>query len=181
MNAFPQCVLQHQRLVQGYLRKLLKDFHLAEDLTQETLLRVLRVWKRGGKIPPEPLPWLLRIARHVAIDYRRKRAEVKLDGDLLQEMAEDPGQLDSSAWSVSGKTLAEDELRALMETGVRQLSPEYSALIRYRYEKGYKCWELAARYGLSVEGAKIRLHRGRRHLKKIIERNVNQSMQGGKS
>jgi RNA polymerase sigma-70 factor (ECF subfamily) len=60
--------------VYRYLRHLTGDPHLAEDLTSETFERALRMWGRFEPTRGPALPWLVAIARRIALDHFRSDA-----------------------------------------------------------------------------------------------------------
>lgn len=71
------------RVVYATVLRMVRDRHAAEDLTQETFLRV---WTNLGRYDPErgrPAAWLLAVARNSALDYLRAakvRTAPPLDG-----------------------------------------------------------------------------------------------------
>ena len=71
-------VRQHARFVFQIAYLLLRNHHDAEDATQETFVRV---WRHRNRLPEvrDQRAWLARIAWRVALDRRRKGAEVSLD------------------------------------------------------------------------------------------------------
>lgn len=80
--------LTHRRLF-GMALLLLKNRELAEDAVQEAYIRI---WTRAGTFDPgmgEPLPWLGRILRNIAIDHVRRKT-VQIDSlDDHHEIAAD--------------------------------------------------------------------------------------------
>lgn len=71
--AFEQIVRRHQNPLIGFFHRQLRDWQLAEDLTQETLLRVhSTAW---DYLPRGTFKaWMYRIARNLLIDTTRRRA-----------------------------------------------------------------------------------------------------------
>jgi RNA polymerase sigma-70 factor, ECF subfamily len=71
-------VREHARLVYRVAYSVLRNHHDAEDATQEAFVRVVRY---RGKLAGvrDPRSWLARVAWRVAIERRRKVAEVSLD------------------------------------------------------------------------------------------------------
>jgi RNA polymerase sigma-70 factor (ECF subfamily) len=71
--AFEQLVLRHQSPLIGFFNRQLRDWQLAEDLSQETLLRVHRT---AWDYLPRGMykAWMYRIARNLLIDTTRRRA-----------------------------------------------------------------------------------------------------------
>ena len=72
-EAFEILVQRHKAKIFTTIYLIVKDNYLAEDLLQETFIKAIRTIKSGryneeGKF----LPWILRIAHNLAIDYFRK-------------------------------------------------------------------------------------------------------------
>jgi RNA polymerase sigma-70 factor (ECF subfamily) len=78
--------LRHEKPLWNFLRRYVHDRAVAEDLTQEVLLRVLRnaaEWKPAAKFST----WLYTIARNICIDYSRRmvhRNATSLDGAVAR-------------------------------------------------------------------------------------------------
>lgn len=78
-SAISQLIERHSRRVKDYIRMMVKDDELAEDLFQETFIKAVRVIDDGrytdnGKF----LSWVLRIAHNQVIDYFRAQKQSKL-------------------------------------------------------------------------------------------------------
>lgn len=56
--------------VYRFARQLTQDTHLAEDLTQEAMVRAMRCWRNG--LPDRPLSWLFRVVENLWRDRCRK-------------------------------------------------------------------------------------------------------------
>lgn len=77
--ALEQLLAMHKDKVFGYVIKLVKDIDLAEDIFQDTFIKVIRTLKSGnyneeGKF----LPWVMRIAHNLVIDHFRKAKRMKM-------------------------------------------------------------------------------------------------------
>jgi RNA polymerase sigma-70 factor (ECF subfamily) len=71
-------VREHARLVYRIAYSVLRNHHDAEDATQEAFVRVVRYRRKLAGVR-NPRTWLARIAWRVAIERRRRVAEVSLD------------------------------------------------------------------------------------------------------
>lgn len=82
LSAFAELVARHEKPLWNFLRRFVRDGAAAEDLLQETFLRVVRgaaEWKPSAKFST----WLYTIGRNVCVDYLRSsglRANLSLDG-----------------------------------------------------------------------------------------------------
>ena len=146
----------------------------AEELTQETFLRVFR--GLGGFRGDSKLStWIYRIATNVALDRLRCKSlpggspEMSIEGD---EMA---GVLpDSDAWSGEEKpaatqVLAREEMDACIRGVVEDLPDDYKAVLVLSEFEGLKDREIAEVLGQPLGALKIRLHRARNKLKAALE------------
>lgn len=86
--------------VYRYLRQLTGNPHLAEDLTSETFERALNVWGRYDPARGPVLPWLITIARRIALDHfrsdaRRRKRELRATAgdDAATPPPADPGDV----------------------------------------------------------------------------------------
>lgn len=107
--------------VYRYLRQLTGNPHLAEDLTSETFERALRVWSRYDPARGPALPWLVTIARRMALDHfrsdaRRRGRELRAAAGGVETFPApgDPGDLPPRMAAALGTlTQAEREVVAL--------------------------------------------------------------------
>jgi RNA polymerase sigma-70 factor (ECF subfamily) len=142
-----------------FIRRRVPDDHTADDLLQETFLRIHR--SIGSLEQADRLAaWVYRVARNVVHDHHRRlgTAAVGLgDADLAEEPGDRRSRLPESAhvWL--------DEL-------IRQLPEKYQEAVRLAEVEGLAQQEVADRLGLSLSGAKSRIQRGRAMLKEVLER-----------
>ncbi len=135
----------HRDEVYGFLRRLLGDRQLAEDVLQETFFRV---YLHLDRCDPEQSfrSWLYEIARNVAIDaLRRRTLEKKV-----------PGKAEEKEKSPSG-TFDLRERTALTRATLEELPVETRALLLERHGLGLSLPELARSHGCSTRTVTNRL------------------------
>lgn len=142
--------------LRAFLRRRVPDDATADDLTQDTLLKVYR--SRATLREEERLEaWLYRIARRTLIDYYRQRRP----GEEL------PAGLESeSADEIAGIR------EAMMRTTVRlvdELPETYRLPVRLSELEGLPLAKIALRLGLSLTAVKSRVRRGRQRLKQQLQ------------
>jgi RNA polymerase sigma factor (sigma-70 family) len=81
-SGLEQLIRRHQRKIFTSIILLVKDKELAEDLFQETFIKVIKTLRSGnyqeeGKF----LPWVIRIAHNLVIDYFRKQKRMQMVRD----------------------------------------------------------------------------------------------------
>jgi len=121
--------------------RMVRDAGIAEDLVQETFLRV---WNRAGAFDAErgaAGPWLLAIARNRAIDYLRAQTRHGAHTMELNE-AEQPARFVDFPAEALNFDLARQIKRAL-----EQLSADERAAIELAYFEGMSQSEIAERTG----------------------------------
>jgi RNA polymerase sigma-70 factor, ECF subfamily len=157
-----ELIRAHQDSVWRFLASLGCEANLADDLTQETFLKVLRgrfVYK-GSR---ETIAWLLRVAKNCYIDAIRSRREVA--GVELQEA-------DARWLEFEGECDYEQRvqfLRDCMET----LPGRSREAIKLRYELDLPREEMAARLGIAPAGVKTLLERIRQLLRECVQGKVD--------
>lgn len=155
-RAFDLAVVEMATKVRGFIRRRVRDDVTADDLTQETMLKVYR--SRASLRDDQRLEaWLYRIARTTLIDfYRRNRPGQELPPDLVAETERGADDV----------TLV--MTRALREF-LEQLPVAYREPVRLAEFEGLPLAKIALRLGLSLTAVKSRVRRGRAMLKKRLQ------------
>jgi RNA polymerase sigma-70 factor (ECF subfamily) len=135
---------------------------IADDLTQETFARVsqgLTTFRGESAVST----WIYRIATNLALDRARSRAF------QLQARAADPEALASlSTTPIIEYDMARREMRACIREYVDRLPPEYRTVVVLSELEELPDRQIADVLGISLEAAKIRLHRGRARLRQML-------------
>ncbi len=163
----------HRARVRRELGRLVSEAE-ADDLTQEVFMRVTRALPefRGEA---SVSTWILRIARGVGLDHLRsrrhheKRRTVSLTpADAGAEGATAPVP-EPHEEAQAPRRLVRGEMSTCVREYVARLAPEHQAVIVLKDLEGLSNPEIAARLGVSVDNAKIRLHRARQALRRELE------------
>ncbi len=149
---------QYQHRLLRYLVYLSGNRDLAEDLFQETWVRVM---ERGHQYDGrhEFSTWLYTIARNLTLDYLRKKSPVSLDG-LMQNDEQhaplEPADTRPMAWEVVQQRQQAESINAAL-IGI---PAEYREAIVLRFQDGLALGEIAAVTGAPLGTVKSRLYRG---------------------
>ncbi len=160
-EAVTEMINAYQHAVFNLCYRLLGDAGEAEDVAQETFLRMYTRLRSYDQSRPFKT-WLLSIANHACIDRLRQRRMTWLSideplppGDVpaLQDPAPNPEDV-----------LAQKEREAKIQTMLARLAPDDRSVLvlRYWYDMSYD--EIAGVTGTSVSAVKSRLFRARRDL-----------------
>jgi RNA polymerase sigma-70 factor, ECF subfamily len=148
---------QYQHRLLRYLVYLAGNRELAEDLFQETWIRVLeRGHQYDGK--HEFSTWLYAVARNLTIDYLRKKSPVSLDGLMEDEehAPMEPADTRPAAWEV----VAQHEQAERINEALVGIPAEYRETVVLRFQEGLALDEIATVTGARLGTVKSRLYRG---------------------
>ena len=167
-EAISQLLERHTRRVCDYVRMMVKDNDVADDLTQEVLIKVVKVLDEGrytdkGRF----LPWVLRIAHNRVLDYFRAQKQVKTVNessagfDLL-------GSKNFAEPSIEDTLISEqqaEEVRSLID----KLPEEQRDVVRMRYYEGLSFKEIAEHTGVSINTALGRMRYALINMRQMIK------------
>ena len=172
-SAFRELVRRYERPVFSLVFRLVRDRDTAEDLAQETFVKVLNNIERYR---PEFKfsSWLFKIANNVAIDHLRKRSvdTVSLEGSHWATSTDEMQATSVRAVDTSQSPLEELESRELggaIERAIATLRPEYRACILLRHVEDRSYEEIAATLDLPLGTVKTYIHRARHELRQALE------------
>ncbi len=135
----------------------------ADDLTQETFARVSQALA-GFRGEAALSTWIYRIATNVTLDRARRR------GFQLEAHAAEPSALATlSTIPVVEDDIARREMSACVRDFVDQLPAEYRTVVVLSELEELPDREIAEVLGISLEAAKIRLHRARARLRRMLQ------------
>lgn len=145
-----------------YLQRLVTDHSIAEDLLQETLIRIARgLPDFEGKSSVKT--WAYTIATHVAMDHFRKRGA----SPLVADEGEAAGLPDDAP--TPEQRLALEQMNSCVREVVAALPEEHRTAILLHDFGGLSARETATACGCSEANAKIRIHRARAKLKVALQ------------
>lgn len=172
-TAFRELIRRYERPVFSLIFRMVRDRETAEDLAQDTFIKVLN---HLDKYRPEfrLSSWLFKIANNVAIDHLRKRQveTISIDGSPHAATA---AEIESTSFEVVARqeTALEElearELGSAIERAIASLRPEYRSCILLRHVEGRSYEEIAATLDLPLGTVKTYIHRARHQLREALE------------
>ena len=165
-DAFDALLARYQNRLYRYLLRLTANPAAAEDLFQETWLKVItRIHRYDERRPFEP--WLFSVARNLAIDYLRRRSPESLDepsehGEtrIARLEADEPGSLE---------VLLERERHGLLERKLEELPVVYREALSLRFEEEMTFEEIAAVLSAPLSTVKSRVQRALSMLRRRLK------------
>ena len=167
---FGELVRRHQRPIINFLYRMVGDFELALDLSQDVFVRVYASLDRFDA-SYRFTTWLYRIASNCAIDHLRRRRPIttSLDAPQMLEDGEVRVQPVGNEPDPARQYEAREELRRL-ERSIDRLPPEYRELILLRHSAHMSYDEMARVTRRPLGTVKNRLFRAREALRGLMDR-----------
>ena len=163
-TAFSSLVGKYQKQVHALAWRKIGDFHIAEEITQDTFLKAYQNLATLKK-PHRFAGWLYVIATHCCHAWLRKK---RLQTESLEEL--DSDELEPEAYS---RYVAEQEAKAIAETQrqvvkklLATLPESERTVITLHYFGEMTCEKMSEFLGVSANTIKSRLRRARNRLKK---------------
>jgi RNA polymerase sigma-70 factor (ECF subfamily) len=171
-SAISQLIDRHSTRVRDYIRMMVRDRDVADDILQETLIKVVRVIDEGryadtGKF----LSWVLRIAHNRVLDYFRREK-------VSKQVNESEAGYDVIGTLRFSEPTAEDEIvHSEMEQTIRDLidllPEEQQEVVRLRYYSKLSFQEIAEQTEVSINTALGRMRYALINLRRLIkEKNI---------
>ena len=159
---------RHRKRILDYIYMMVKNRDVADDIFQETLIKVVRFVQEGrytenGKF----LSWVLRIAHNQVIDYFRQKKQRNnvSEGDAGYDILNNQ--------KFSDHTVEEKLITNQIETDVRKLidflPPEQKEVVFMRYYMGLSFKEIAEQTDVSINTALGRMRYALINLRKLID------------
>ncbi|MQA10442.1 MAG: RNA polymerase sigma factor SigE [Pseudonocardiaceae bacterium] len=170
--SWDEVVRQHADRVYRLAYRLAGNQHDAEDLTQETFIRVFR--SLASYKPGTFEGWLHRITTNLFLDMARRRSRLRWEG-----LPEDTDRLvgdGPSPEQVYANTHLDPDLQAALD----ELPPEFRAAIVLCDVEGLSYEEIGATLGVKLGTVRSRIHRGRQALRAALARNREASMEAAR-
>jgi RNA polymerase sigma-70 factor, ECF subfamily len=158
-----ELILQYQHRLLRYLLYLTSNRELAEDLFQETWMRVLM---RGSQFNGNSRfdTWLFTIARNLVIDLRRRRSMASLEEMCEAGDEERPFEVPSQE-KTPFEHLATMESGQLVADALLNLDPLHREVLVLRFHEEMSLDEIARMTRAPLSTVKSRLYRGLAALK----------------
>jgi RNA polymerase sigma-70 factor (ECF subfamily) len=167
-----QLVQEHAGWMLVLARRLMNDTALAEDVVQEALINAvkgLQTFEDRSSLKT----WLHRITVNTAISKLRKQK--RLAEQSIEELLPEFDQYDCRIelpWTHLAsmeEILASADVQKRVADGIRALPDSYGIVLQLRDIEGYDTAETASLLEISEANVKVRLHRARAALKKLLE------------
>jgi RNA polymerase sigma-70 factor (ECF subfamily) len=171
-GAYRELLGRYQRPVFSLVYRMVRDRELAEDLAQETFVKV---FNHLGSYDPKYKfsSWIFKIANNLAIDTLRRKGlkTVSLDGSRNATTEE---ETEASRISIATDDENPEELLLAKELGrdieqaIARLRPEYRTAVILRHVEGRAYEEIAEIMEVPLGTVKTYIHRARTELRGLL-------------
>jgi len=159
-------IRMHQNYVYTLCIRLLGDEMKAEEATQDTFMQVIRnIEKFDGR--SRITTWMYTIAHNICINQLRKSKRSTFTQLEDTEIASKPAE------EKTDQAVLAQEQKDRLEKCMQQLSPDLREVLTLFYFKELSIREIGAINGDSEANIKVKLHRGRKQLKALLETSVH--------
>lgn len=168
-EALSQLISRHQAKVFGFIYSKVNDRDVANDVFQDTFIKVIHTLKQNkyneeGKF----LPWVMRIAHNLIIDYFRKNNRMPLQRASAEYSAFD--YIEDQASNIENLLIA-SQIEMDIQKLIESLPEDQKEVISLRIYQDLSFKEIAEQTGVSINTALGRMRYAILNLRKNIEKN----------
>ena len=166
-RALEALVLRHKMKIYNFIYSKVFDRDTAEDIFQETFIKVIKTLKRGvyneeGKF----LPWVMRIAHNLVIDFFRKNNRIPTfdnndDYDIFQ--------LISDGNPTAERSMIDEQVVEDLQKLIVELPQDQKDVLTMRLYKDMSFKEIAESTGVSINTALGRMRYAIINLRKLVD------------
>lgn len=167
-NALSVLVTRHKEKIFSFIYSKVFDRDVAEDIFQDTFIKVIRTLKRGryneeGKF----LPWVMRISHNLVIDYFRKnnrmpKFENNGDFNIFSVLSDDA--------LTAEKRIIKDQVASDVQRLIEELPEDQKQVLIMRMYKDMSFKEISEQTGVSINTALGRMRYALINLRKVIDK-----------
>ena len=160
---------RHNQRISSFIYSKVLDRDIAEDIFQDTFIKVIKTLKKGsyneeGKF----LPWVMRIAHNLIIDYFRKnrrmpKFESSDDFNIFSVISDD--KLNAE------KQIIKDQIDSDLSVLIDELPEDQKEVLIMRIYRDMSFKEISENTGVSINTALGRMRYALINLRKIIQKN----------
>lgn len=166
-NALAELIIRYKSRIFTHVILLVKDREVAEDIFQDTFVKVINTLKAGryneeGKF----LPWVMRIAHNLAIDFFRKGKKMPMsrsddEYDVFATISRDDANVEEQ--------MVENQIHSDVQSLITQLPEEQRQVVMMRHYQNMSFKEIAEATNVSINTALGRMRYAILNMRKIVE------------
>lgn len=167
-NSLEILIHRHKSRVYSYILLIVKNQELAEDIFQDTFIKVIRSLKRGKYVENGKfVSWVLRISHNLIIDhFRREKLQGTVSNDSLETDIFNSQKF--SEFTIEDEMVNSQILSEVKEL-VKELPEDQQQVIYMRHYMGLSFKEIAEQTDVSINTALGRMRYALINLRKLIK------------
>jgi len=165
-------ISRHKNRVYAYILMVVKDKQLADDIFQDTFIKVINTMKAGSyKEEGKFIQWVMRIAHNLIIDFFRKSKRIPvIDNDSSDFDIFDTISLTDKSIE---ETLIVNQIHKDVRGLIEHLPPEQKEVLYMRHYSDMSFKDIAEQTDVSINTALGRMRYALINLRKLIkEKNI---------
>ena len=171
-NSFELLLTRHKNRIFAFIMSKVKNRDLAEDIFQDTLIKVINSLQKGkyneeGKF----LPWMMRIAHNLVIDYFRKESKMRKirptsEFDIFDVL--DDGSKNQE------EVMIQSQVHSDLKLLIQQLPEDQMEVLKLRYFEDMSFKKISDLTGVSINTALGRMRYALINLRKLaVQQNID--------
>ena len=168
-QSFEVLIKRHKNKLYGFIISKIRDKDLAEDIFQETFIKVINSLKKGmyneeGKF----LPWVMLIANNLIIDHFRRSKKMRIisqanNFDIFDIIHDNEKNIEDN--------LVNHQINKDLKKIIEYLPQDQKEVLKLRYYAGLSFKEISDNTGVSINTSLGRMRYALINLRKIIDSN----------
>jgi RNA polymerase sigma-70 factor (ECF subfamily) len=160
-------VAEHEAALLRYATRLLSNADAAQDVVQDTFIKLFRAWRAGTHPTAQLSAWLYRVTHNAAVDHIR--SESRRGVLLMRHADEQQARTDAGSHAYGVSETAETAARLVSQLSLRE---RQLVILKVYEEKTYK--EISEITGLSQGNVGYILHHTMKKLSAMLNEEIAQ-------
>lgn len=174
-NAFELILKEYDKKVYMYIYNMVKNKDTAQDLTQDTFIKVYKNIDRFDK-SKHFITWLYTIAKNTTFNYLKSEKKVQLFE--IDENIDSISRISNYSISASPEVLLERKEQTMyVNMMIDELPQKYKVLILLKYVEKLSYKDISERLNVPVSKIESRLYTARQHLMSKMKKSKNEEGQ----
>ena len=168
-KSFELLLSRHKSKVFAFIMSKIKNYDVSEDIFQDTFIKAITSLKKGqyneqGKF----LPWVMRIAHNLVIDYFRKSKRISIIGNPKSDDDFNIFDVIGDGENTSEYTMMEKEQHQQLNKIIDSLPEQQKEVLIMRHYEDLSFKEIAEKTGVSINTSLGRMRYALINLRKIM-------------
>ncbi len=168
-NALATLIERHKAKIYGFIYSKIQDRDICEDVFQDTFVKVIKnLKKKSYNEEGKFLPWVMRIAHNLVIDYFRKSKKMPMQRDTEEYSIF--SLISDNSPNIESRIITE-QVELDLSRIIEELPEDQKEVLKMRIYQDLSFKEIADLTGVSINTALGRMRYAVLNLRKVIEKN----------